>query len=288
MAEDIESYEFRTQARRNGYQYGEIFIYKNFDVQIYEYGMPRYKLKGAVGAIEALAGLLQNVHNGLENDPSAKHGKNLPGVDTPDADFERSLSISGPMYLLDYSDFRDKTAKIDELAHRFGWETQKNKISVVYRPNSDGAATDLYCEDPVTAAARTMMTSAMKHQVDAVAVLTGKGNDQEYAKNIVALENDGVQQTFGGAYDAFMANTGGAIAGKWKSAGMPLVMVREGASTSKSVNLVPTSITVTPRAYVVDESSNGRIYPTCFEISLQLANPYGKLLVTNTDKGEEK
>ena len=288
MAEDVESREFRNHARRNGYQYGDIFIYKSFDVGIYEYGMPHYKLKGNVGAIEAFAGLLQNVSNGLENDPSVKHGKNLPGVDTPDAEFNRELSLSGPMYLLDYSDYKDTFRKIDAFAHRYGWETQKNKISVVYRPNSEGVGSDLYCEDPVTAAARTMMTSAMKHQVDAVAVLTGRGNDETYAKNIVALERDGVQQTFGGAYDAFIANTGAAIAGKWKNAGAPLTAVREGVSTASSVNLVPTSITLTPRAYVVDDTSGGQIYPTCFEISLQLANPYGKLIVTGTNKGEEK
>lgn len=288
MAEDIESKEFREHARRNGYRYGDIFIYKSFDVGIYEYGMPKYKLKGAVGAIEAFAGLLQNVHNGLENDPSAKHGKNLPGVDTPEADFGMELSVSGPMYLLDYGDFTSVSTALNTLAHQYGWETQKNKVSVVYRPNSDGAATDLYCEDPATAAARTMMVSAMKHQMDAIAVLTGKGDDATYAKNIVALENDGVQQTFGGAYDAFIANTGATIAGKWKNAGMSLEAVREGASTAKSVNVVPTSLKVTPKAYVADSSSGGRIYPTCFEISLQLANPYGKLLVTNTDKGEEK
>ena len=288
MAEDIESLEFRTHARRNGYQYGPIFIHKDYDVSVYAYGMPRYKLKGSVGAIEAFAGLLQNVGNGLEEDPSLKHGKNLPGVDVPDAEFSRELSISGPMYLQSYDDYISTQSSISGLAHRYGWEIRKNKISVVYRPNSEGIGDDLYCEDPVTAAARTMMTSAMKHQRDAIYVLTGKGDDAEYAKNIVALENDGVQQTFGGAYDAFMANTGRAIAGKWKNAGAPLIAVREGRNTAQSVNLVPVSISITPRAYVIDDDSKGRIYPTRLDISLELANPYGKLIVTSTDKGEVK
>lgn len=256
--------------------------------------MPKYKLKGSVGAIEAFAGLLLNISNGIENDPSYKHGKNLPGVDTPDADFARDLSISGPMYLESYDDFKNMTRYINDLAHTYGWETMKNKGAVVYRPNSSGIASDLYSEDPITAAARTMLTSAIKHNTDAISVMTGRDlltgdkSDAAYAKNIVALEKDGVQQTFGGAYDAYMANTGKAIATKWKSAGMPLEAVREGVPTGKSVNLVPASISVIPKAYVMDEKSNGHIYPTCFEISMSLQNPYGKLLTTSTDKGEEK
>lgn len=288
MAEDIESLEFRTHARRNGYKYGPIFICRDFDVRVHEYGMPKYKLRGSVGAIEAFAGLLLNVGNGLEEDPSFKHGKNLPGVDTPDADFGTELDVSGPMYIKSYDDYVSAQGSIDALAHKYGWQLQKNKIAVVYRPNSEGIGEDLYCEDPVTAAARTMMTSAVKHQRDAIYVLTGKGDDAEYAKNIVALENDGVQQTFGGAFDAFVANTGRAIAGKWKNAGSPLVAVREDRETAASVNLVPTRLSVTPKAYVIDGDSGGHIYPTRLDIELHLANPYGKLIVTSVDKGEVK
>lgn len=286
--EEIESREFRKQARRNGYKYDCIFIYKDFDVSLVEYGMPEYKLKGAVGAIEAFAGLLQNISQGFEEDPSMKHGKNLPGVDTPEANFNAQYSLSGPMYLEDYKDYQKTFSAINTLAHKFGWQTVTNKISTVYMPNSDGAASDLYCEDPVTAAARTMMTSALKHQYDALNVLRGAGNDAEYAKNIVALEKDGVEQTFGGAWGAFLSNTGSSIARKWRSAGAPLEMWREGTSAASSVNLVPTSISVTPKGYVMDSTSGGRIYPTRFDISIGLMNPYGKLLMTVTDKGAQK
>lgn len=293
MAEDIESYEFRDHARRNGYRYGKhIFIYKDFSTALVKYGMPKYDLRDSVGAIESFAGLLQNVNNALENDPNTKFAKNLPGVNTPKADFNLSIDLSGPMYLKGYKDYESVYNGLDAMAHTYGWETQRmDNLSVTYRPRSlEGVEGDLYSEDPTTAASRAMMTSSLKHGMDAMKVLHGAlggGTEADYAKNIVALENDGIMQTLKAAKTAFDANTGAALAGKWANAGMPLEAVREDVVVDASVNLVPMSLTVVPHAFVLDgeKESQNRLYPTRLEISVTLANPYGKLFRTNTEVG---
>lgn len=287
MAEDVESLEYRRQARANGYKYGPIFIYKRMDMALQEYGMPHYSLRTSVGAIEAFAGLLQNIGDAVKEDATNKMGQNLPGVNTPSADFGLDLSISGPMYMLGYDDFINTQRAIDRMAHRYGWETHVGGIAVTYRPNTSGASSDLYSEDPITAASRAMMLSAYKHLETSALVLKqrgGSGSDETYAKNIVALEGCGIGTTMKSARDAFTANTGRAVAAKWYNAGYAVEAYRANVRTAASVNVVPSHLTVTPQAYVVDDTSQGVIYPTRLDISISLANPYGKLIATTTDK----
>lgn len=291
MADDVESKEFREQACRNGFAYGvrkdrkpALFIHKAMDTAVIEYNMPEYHSKGSVGAIEAFAGLLQNISEAMDNDPKAKMAKNLPGIDTPDGDFALTISLSGPMYILDYKECELTMAGLDEMAHQFGWETTRTQFAVTYKPNRDAApGGDLYSEDPITAASRTMMVASMAHMRDAALVLAEAGSDEEYAKNIARLEKEGLGNTFGQAKEAFLGNTGATVVGQWRNAGFPVQAVIEGSVVAKSVNVVPTSLTVVPRAYVRDSSSS-EIYPTRLDISISFQNPYGKLFRTNTER----
>lgn len=292
MADDVESKKFREHARRNGFAYGIrgkdkqplLFIYKAMDTAVIEYSMPEYHSKGSVGAIEAFAGLLQNISEAMDSDPKAKMAKNLPGIDTPDGDFALTISLSGPMYLLDYKDCTAVMAALDQMAHQYGWETTRTQFAVTYKPNREAApGGDLYCEDPVTAASRTMMVASMAHMRDAALVLTEAGDDSEYAKNIARLEKEGLGNTFGQAKEAFLGNTGATVVGQWRNAGYPVHATIEGRSVASSVNVVPSSLTVVPRAYVRDSASS-EIYPTRLDISVTLQNPYGKLFRTNTER----
>lgn len=281
MAESIESKEFRNHARRNGLQYGCLFIYRKLDVALLDFGMPEYRSKSDTGAIESFVGLLQNISEALDNDPKAKMAKNLPGVDTPTGNFSKTLLINGPMYIKSYSDCTDVMRKVDQMVHKYGWQTIRSSIAVTYKPNpAASGAGDLYGEDPVTAASRAMMLSSMSHFATATKVLAGAGDDAEYAHNIAKLETQGLGNTFTQAKEAFMANTGAMICGKWQHAGYPVSAVVEGATVASSVNLVPISLTLTPSAYVRDSSSS-QVYPTRIDVSLNLQNPYGLLFPTN-------
>lgn len=281
MAGDIESREFREHARRNGFQYGSLFIYKKMDMALLDFGMPEYRSKADTGAIESFVGLLQNISEALDNDPKAKMAKNLPGVDTPPGNFSKTLSVSGPMYFKDYKDCRDTMRAVNLMVHKYGWQTIHSSVAVTYKPNPAASGSgDLYGEDPVTAASRAMMLSSMSHVATAAKVLAGTGSDSEYAHNIAKLETQGLGNTFTQAKEAFLTNTGAVICGKWQHAGYPVKAVVEGSEVVSSVNLVPTSLTITPAAYVRD-SSTAELYPTRIDVSLTLQNPYGLLFPTN-------
>lgn len=283
MAEEVECLDFRVAARQNGYAYGkdnQIFIYKSFDVAVREYGMPDFRLKSSVGAIEAFVGLLQNIGGELFN-PSGhsdgKFGKNLPGVEASEGTMASSYSLSGPMYLLSADDAKKTLASINSLARKYGWITKASEGAITYRP----AQQQLYSEDPITAASRTMMISSMRHSADAVKVMSGVGTDAEYAQNIINLEKDGFAQTFGDAYLAYQSNTGAGQATSWAVAGETLRVVCGNANVDSSVvGLVPTSLSVTQAAFVKDGTG---FYPTRLDISLQLTNPYGRLMLTKTE-----
>lgn len=280
MAEEIESLEFRTAARQNGYAYGsskQIFIYKSFDMAVREYGMPDFRLKSQVGAIEAFIGLLQNIGGELFNTnghADGHMGKNLPGVDASDGTMATSIQLSGPMYLLSASDAAAVLKGIDTLAVGYGWSVNASGGAVTYKPKKE----TLYSEDPITAASRTMMLSAMRHTTDAVQVLTGMGDDATYAQNIVNLEHDGFMQTFGDAFNAYQSNTGAGVAGAWGAVGDVVRVVCGGQDVDSSViGLAPTSLSLTQAAFVKDSTG---FYPTRLDISLQLANPYGRFTMT--------
>lgn len=293
---DVESKDFRTQARQNGYGYGvdddgsdTIFIYKAEKVTLREYGLPTYALRSAVGAIESLVGMIQNTNQGTDGDAKQKRGKNIPGATTDENPrFSVQLSLQGPMYFLSYDDYVHKLGAIDRLVRKFGWEIIGEGISRLYRPSMRASATGtgLYSEDPIAAGNRAMLQSSFGHIKNAQAVLWGIGDDANYAKNIVQLERSGFEQTFRSFADAFSANTGSGMVGAWRNAGYPIRACVAGFPIEYSINVVPTSLKITPGAYVVDSTSGGRAYPTQIDVSAEFVNIYGSLIAAGTDLEE--
>lgn len=301
----IESEEFRRAARRNCYRYGCFYIHTNDYTSLDEHSFPNYQIKEGTGSVEKFLSLIQSLGvNASGNDPSQKLAKPLPGVGWNDSDLGLSVSVGGTMYFLDYRDYVSCKDAIRKEFVAQGWKQFKSAsqtagISVMtYIPTKNGYDA-LFNDDPIDAAGLAMVSSAMQNATLRSKQLSANvSNDEvEYASATARLA---VRQALnakkhptlsklgsfgsdlGAALDAFGSNMNSGMVAKWSVAGNPVELIVEDIVVARSVNGVLTSAKLTEQAYVVDDSSGGRLYPTEMHVDLQIKNIYGSLLTASS------
>ena len=274
MPEAIESREFRRHAQRNGYHYNGLRVYKEWTIALRDYGLPGFRLRSSVGAIESLVGMFQGVAEQVKSGTPGKLAKDLPGVEASDGNFEFTTTLDGPIYCLSLQEANYVTSTIATMAKNFGWRVQQVEGSATYLPVKE----NMFTEDPVTAMSRAVMVSAAAHLTSSIECLVGMGSDTELANSYAQMERSGIKQTIGNAADAYLDNTGASAAVAWQGAGagFQIQQVLEGTVVDSSVYLAPTGITVRPGAYVQDSTG---LYPTRIDVSISLVNPYGRFQV---------
>lgn len=298
----VESREFREEARKNGYEYGPLFVYSDRYVSLDEHAFPSYVSKSGTGAVEKFLSLVQSLslqYHG--NDPADKLSKPLPGVNWSDDKLNISLSLGGVMYFTDFNDYKACKRNIRKDLVTQGWEQYVSRndtlnMSVTtYRPTRHGEDS-LYNDDPVDAAGMAMMTSAMQHVNDQVKMIRGaSGGDADmyaegYARYEAMATSSGTLSSLGFLGDSLMsgihamgANFNSGIVGKWQWAGHPLRLKIGGQVQAQGLNFVMTSLRLTEKAFVVDKSSDGYVYPTAMDVDVGLTNMYGTLFNTSKE-----
>lgn len=298
----VESREFREEARKNGYEYGPLFVYSDRYVSLDEHSFPNYVSKSGTGAVEKFLSLIQSLslqYHG--NDPADKLSKPLPGVNWNDDKLDVRVSFQGVMYFLDSDDYEKcKTAIRNDLIAQ-GWEQYVSRnetlsMSVTtYRPTRH-SNNSLYNDDPVDAAGMAMLTSAMQHGNDQIQMVRGaaSGDAEMYAEAYARYEamatDSGTLSSLGylghslmqGVY-AMGANFNSGIVDKWQHAGHPLKLKIGGQVQAEGLNFVLSSLKLTEKAFVVDKSSDGYVYPTAMDVEIGLVNMYGFLFNTSRE-----
>ena len=299
--EQIESLEYRQNARRNCYRYGPLYIHsKSMDTSLAEYAFPQYEKNTDTGSIEKLMSLLSSLRGAVNSvDASEKLAKPLPGAQWGNDSFEWDFDLSGKMYTLSFKDYRAILGSITKEVKAQGWKIYTGTVGGLpaqsYIPNRS-ASDALYNEDPVDAASRAMLTSATARLTDQAKMMWGTvtGDVQMYSEALARNEATGGGMTSTGlgnmgpiatvkdAYRAIAANLNAGTAGKWMHAGFPVELIIDGQSYRAAVNAMMTSLSVTEGGFVVDSTSGSTVYPTYLEVHLHVKNLYGKLATSST------
>lgn len=299
--DQIESLEFRTKARKNGYEYGPFFLYKEtLDTILDSHVFPNFVLSDEGSSIEKLMSLQVNMLQNLDKvDSNQKLPRNIPGVRWENDNLVWTLDLSGEMYITDYADYNKTTHAIREAIVAQGWKINigTDMGTLTYNPNLNDSDS-LYNEDPVDAAGRAMIMSSASRLNDQMVMLGARirSDTRTYAKYAVrnALSGSGPKDAtsgFGNFFGpistieaggkAFSANTNASMALKWNSVGYPICLKIEGQIQITGLYAIMTSLSLVPRAYVVDDTSGGRLYPTRLDIRLGIKNLYGHLYTTS-------
>lgn len=303
----IESKEFRRLARQNCYRYGCIYVYSDSYVPLDKHNFPNYSSKEGTGAVEKFLTLIQSLGSqATGNDPADKLSKPLPGVQWSGDSLDVSISLDGEMYFIDYRDYVTCKKQIRTELVSQGWEQVVSRNETLgmslssYRPSRHGSNA-LYNDDPVDAAGMAMMTSAMQHTMDQGKMLVGyiSSDAQMYAEGKARSESSmagrnagipvagnltGIGANIGAGIEAMGANFNSGVVGKWACAGHPVELLIEGQVMAQSVSGVLTEATFTEKGYVVDDSSNGAVYPTQMHVAISIKNMYGALSTTSSVK----
>lgn len=294
MELDVESLDFRKAARANCYKYGPLYIYSSQYISLDKHSFPSYQSKEGTGAVEKFMALMQSLGSiAGDTDASAKMSKPLPGVTWGGDKLDVSFSLSGTMYFIDYTDYVQCKERLLREFKRQGWVRNISKgvtkATSTYKPAIDGNDA-LYADDPTDAAGMAMMANAMQNLTTNVDLLVGRitENTDMYAEGY-ARSYDGASSGILGnieqGFKAMGANFNAGIAGKWELAGWPIELKVEGVTVAKSVPCVLQSdATFAEKKYIVDNESNGRIYPTEMDVSITVSNLYGSLLTTSAIK----
>lgn len=308
--EGIQSVEFRRLARQNCYMYGPFCIYSDGYISLDSHNFPNYTNKDGVGAVEKFLTLIQSLgSNASGNDPTQKLAKPLPGVGWTGDDLSLSISLSGTMYFTDFRDWQVCKSAIRKEFLSQGWKqnkasSEKAGISIMtYMPTKSGYDA-LFNDDPIDAAGMAMMTSAMQNASVQMSKISNRfsGDDSGMAQvnySFEAARYDAKQainqkkhptlsklgafgSDLGVGLEAFGANMNSGLVAKWATAGHSVQLCIEGVSVSSSVNGVLTSAKLTEKAYVVDSTSNGSVYPTELDVDISIKNMYGSLMTASS------
>lgn len=301
----IECKNFRRLARLNCYRYGCLYVYSTDYIGLDDHEFPNYSSREGTGAVEKFLTLVQGLGAvGTGNDPSDKLSKPLPGVQWNDSKLSLNLTLDGTMYFVDYRDYEKCKTDLRKEIVAQGWEQVVSRNETLsmsltsYRPTKHGSDA-LYNDDPVDAAGMAMMASAMQHNTDQAKMLAGyiSGDAQMYAEGKARSESSMAGQSAGipvvgtltgiganvaAGLDAMGANFNSGIVGKWACAGHPLELLIEGQSVARSITGMMVSAKFTEAGYVVDDTSNGRVYPTQMKVSLTITNMYGALFTASS------
>lgn len=286
MPDAIESRVFRAAARKNCIMYLGIPVYVQNIPDLQKLALPTYRAQSPDGAVSQLFSTLVNMNTQiaqLRKGLRMSDAKPVPGVSYNEIE-SMSLTLNGDVYFETARQYQEFAGTVSSIGANYGWvQTSSAELGAsVYRP----AKNDFTNSDPVQAAIKGAVLGQVSQMMDAGTVLMAtdaiKEGSLEETKYFEARDRMNGGSIFNMAAIQYYSNTPKGVQTAWAGMGNELTPTQliDGVARFKSnVPYMPTSITITPGAYVEDGSG---IYPTRCAVSIQMANPLGGLLANYT------
>lgn len=286
MPDAIESRAFRAAARKNCIMYLGIPVYVQNIPDLQKLVLPTYRAQSPDGAVSQLFSTLVNMNTQiaqLRKGLRMSDPKPVPGVNYNEIE-AMSLTLNGDVYFETARQYKEFNNTVSSIGANYGWvQTSSAELGTsVYRP----AKNDFTNSDPVQAAIKGAVLGSISQMMDAATVISatdaikeGSAEETAYFKARDRMDGGSI---FNMAAIQYYSNTPKGVQTAWAGMGSELTPTQliDGIARFKSnVPYMPTSITITPGAYVEDGSG---IYPTRCTVSIQMANPLGGLLANYT------
>lgn len=295
MPDAIESKSFRAAARKNCVSYLGIPIYVSRMPELVKMALPSFRAQSPDGAVSQLFATLVNMSTQIEQirkNLRMTDSKPVPGVSYGEIE-AMSMSLDGVVYFENARQYNTFTGRISAIGREYGWEeaVSKEMGTAVYHP----AKNSFTNSDPVQAAVKGMVLGTVSDMMDADTLFNADGeikagSDAE-TKYFEARDRYKGGSIFNTAAVQYYANTATTVQTAWYGMGdemIPTLLIDGKPHGAANIAYMPTSLTVTPGAFVVDASG---YYPTQCTVAIQMSNPLGGLFanfaVTNgasTDK----
>lgn len=286
MPEAIESKSFRGAARKNCISYLGLPIYVASIPELKKLSLPTFRTQSPDGAVSQLFSTLVNMGTQIELIRSGLRmtdSKPVPGVSYNEFT-GMSMSINGAVYFENAGQYKDFADKIVTIGQTYGWAENAGLGQAVYRPMKN----DLTNIDPTHAAVKGMVLGTVSDGMDAETILRAdSSNEKEY---FAARDRYLGGSIFKTAAIQFYSNSPVSAQNNWGALGkkqetVPALKIDGKVVESANIAYMPTSINVTPQAFVADPTG---FYPTRCDVSIQMANPLGGLfanVVSGKDAG---
>ena len=275
MLEAIESKSFRAAARKNCISYLGLPIYVTSIPELKKLALPTFRAQSPDGAVSQLFSTLVNMGTQIELIRAGLRmtdSKPVPGV-SYDEFTGMSMSINGAVYFENAKQYKDFADKIITIGQTYGWAENTGLGQAVYRPMKN----DLTNIDPTHAAVKGMVLGTVSDVMDAGTILAADARDEK--EYFAARDRYLGGSIFKTAAIQFYSNSPVAAQTNWGSLGknqetVPALKIDGTVVESANIAYMPTSINVTPQAFVADATG---FYPTRCDVSIQMANPLGGL-----------
>lgn len=280
MPDPIESRTFRAAARINCVKYLDIPIYVGNIPDLQKLALPSFKAQSTDGAVAQLFSTLVNMNTQIEQIRKGlrmSDSKPVPGVSYDDIE-SMSMSLTGDVYFENAAQYRTFNETIRSIAKNYGWiENVSGEMgTAVYHP----AKNDYVNSDPIQAAIKGMVLGAASQAGDEITIATTgnveKGSAAE-RRYFAARDRSSGSSIFDMAALQYYSNTPTTVQNNWATLDdrmVPTLLIDNAPVFKANIPYMPTGVTVTPGAYVVDATV---LYPTKCAISIQMSNPLGGL-----------
>ena len=295
MPDAIESKSFRAAARKNCVSYLGLPIYVTSIPELVKMALPSFKTQSPDGAVSQLFATLVNMSTQIEQirqNLRMTDSKPVPGVSYGEIE-GMSMSLNGDVYFENARQYNEFVSRISTIGKEYGWEeiVSKKLSTAVYHPAKNSFSNT----DPVQAAVKGMVLGTVSDMMDSSTLLGAsdeiKEGSEAEKQYFEARDRYKGGSIFNTAAIQYYANTPTAVQNAWSGMGdemTPTILIDGKPQGKANIAYMPTSLSVTPGAFVVDASG---YYPTKCSVSIQMSNPLGGLFAnfavtngTSTDK----
>lgn len=286
MPEAIESRSFRSAARKNCIMYMGIPLYVQSTPDLHKLALPTFRSQSPDGAVSQLFSTLVNMNTQIEQLRKGlrmSDSKPVPGVNYNEIE-SMNMTLNGAVYFENAGQYGGFGGTIQSIAKNYGWvESVSGSLgAAVYHP----AQNSFVNNDPVQAAVKGFVMGAASDMMDAGTLFTAtdaikKGSEAE-KKYFAARDRYEGGSIFDMAALQYYSNTPTTVQAKWSGMGnemVPTLLVDGAVAFAANIPYMPTSISVTPAAFVADSSG---MYPSRCDVSIQMTNPLGGLFANFT------
>lgn len=280
----IESKSFRAAARKNCVSYLGLPIYVTNMPELVKMMLPSFKTQSPDGAVSQLFATLVNMNTQIgqiRHNLRMTDSKPVPGVSYGEIEGV-SMSLSGDVYFENARQYNEFADRISTIGRKYGWEevVSEKLNTAVYHP-AQNSFTNI---DPVQAAVKGMVLGTVSDVMDAATLFGARDEIKEGSEAETKYFEARDRYKGGSIYNAaaiqYYANTPTTVQRAWSGMGdemIPTILI-DGKPVDKTgkanIAYMPTSLNVTPGAFVVDSSG---YYPTKCAVAIQMSNPLGGL-----------
>lgn len=283
MPDAIESKSFRAAARRNCVSYLGLPIYVSSMPDLVKMTLPSFNTQSPDGAVSQLFATLVNMNTQIEQirkNLRMTDSKPVPGVSYREIE-AMAMSLNGAVYFENARQYNEFADRISTIGREYGWEeiVSKKMSTAVYHP-AKNSFTNI---DPVQAAVKGMVLGTVSDVMDASTLLGASGKIKEGSdaetKYFEARDRYKGGSIFNTAAVQYYANTPATVQAAWFGMGaemIPTILIDGKPYPHGKANIayMPTSLSITPGAFVMDASG---YYPTKCTVAIQMSNPLGGL-----------